>query len=100
MATLQQVGHACRFVPAIQRPISYRFNVVPLLFIPAQVLAEIRNSFAEKRLNRILAYRKKIRTTTGCNPEDYDAAEGMTPILRCVAVPAIAVIRKFSRRNG
>jgi len=41
-----------------------------------KVLSEIRNSFAEKRLNRILSYRKKIRTTTGCNPEDYDAEEG------------------------
>jgi len=41
-----------------------------------KILHQMRNGFADKRLNEILAYRKEIRVKTGCHPEDYDHEEG------------------------
>jgi hypothetical protein len=50
-------------------------------------MAQMRNGFAEKRLNEILAYRKEIRVKTGCHPEDYDEAEGGPPATRPAGAP-------------
>eukprot|EP00191_Tetraselmis_sp_GSL018_P018719 CAMPEP_0177590964 /NCGR_PEP_ID=MMETSP0419_2-20121207/7713_1 /TAXON_ID=582737 /ORGANISM="Tetraselmis sp., Strain GSL018" /LENGTH=313 /DNA_ID=CAMNT_0019081611 /DNA_START=70 /DNA_END=1007 /DNA_ORIENTATION=- len=45
-------------------------------FCKQKVLSELRNRFAERRLNEVLAFRKRIRAATGCHPEEFDERLG------------------------
>ena len=74
--------------------------LTPLLPFPSalaclvQVLSELRNSFAMRRLDAILTYRKRIRVETGCNPEAYDP-QRESSVVSAIPVGVDDIVRRY-----